>query len=259
MQTRLTTRRSCIRVGTHGREGVFPATAEFGRVPQVVLAEQLVAPWAELQPVCAALVKGPLPEAVPGRCSPELAKLPGGQVADILRAAGPLPHAAEGAPLVLASTADQFPRRHYTRPLAEALGLSRQPDSNAARGAAAAVEQTARVVAGGAASASLRARGILAGREHIAVARRAARLAAPALGNLVEGARAARLRTAPAQPVEARRAASPQSARATARRSGADRAAWCRNCSRRCVQWTPIYLRNRCSASAIRSGSSTRR
>ena len=66
----------------------FPATASFRRVPQVVLATQLVAPWADLQPLCASVVQRPLPGAVPGRCSPELARLPPDEIADILRAAG---------------------------------------------------------------------------------------------------------------------------------------------------------------------------
>jgi hypothetical protein len=66
----------------------FPATSSFRRVPQVVLSSQLVAPWAELQPLCASLHHHPLPGAAPGRCSPVLATLPVGQVIDILRAAG---------------------------------------------------------------------------------------------------------------------------------------------------------------------------
>jgi hypothetical protein len=66
----------------------FPATADFRRVPQVVLSTQLVAPWQELRPLCTSLLQRPLPGAVPGRCSPELARLPSEQVADILRAAG---------------------------------------------------------------------------------------------------------------------------------------------------------------------------
>ena len=66
----------------------FPATAAFRRVPQVVLGTQLVAPWPELQPLCASLLRGPLPGAVPGRCSPALAQLPADQIADILRGAG---------------------------------------------------------------------------------------------------------------------------------------------------------------------------
>jgi hypothetical protein len=57
-------------------------------VPQVALGGQLVAPWAELQPFCASLLQRPLPGAMPGRCSPELARLPGEQIAEILRAAG---------------------------------------------------------------------------------------------------------------------------------------------------------------------------
>ena len=71
-----------------GGKRFFPATASFRRVPQVVLGEQLVAPWPELQPICAALLQRPLPGAVPGRCSPELAKLPAEQIVEILRAAG---------------------------------------------------------------------------------------------------------------------------------------------------------------------------
>jgi len=71
-----------------GGKAFFPATADFRRVPQIVLSSQLIAPWAELRPLCASLLRNPLPGAVPGRCSPELAKLPADQIADILRAAG---------------------------------------------------------------------------------------------------------------------------------------------------------------------------
>jgi hypothetical protein len=71
-----------------GGKSFFPATASFRRVPQVVLGSQLVAPWPELQPLCASLLRGPLPGAAPGRCSPELARLPADQIAGILRAAG---------------------------------------------------------------------------------------------------------------------------------------------------------------------------
>jgi hypothetical protein len=71
-----------------GGKAFFPATAAFRRVPQIVLSTQLVAPWPELQPLCAALMQRPLPGAVPGRCSPALAHLPAEQIADILRAAG---------------------------------------------------------------------------------------------------------------------------------------------------------------------------
>jgi hypothetical protein len=66
----------------------FPATESFRRVPQVELKSQLIAPWDDLQPLCASLLQHPLPDAVPGRCSPELARYPSGTVADILRAAG---------------------------------------------------------------------------------------------------------------------------------------------------------------------------
>jgi hypothetical protein len=66
----------------------FPATASFRRVPQIVLNPQLVAAWPELRPLCASLQQRPLPGAVPGRCSPELARLASDQIADLLRAAG---------------------------------------------------------------------------------------------------------------------------------------------------------------------------
>jgi hypothetical protein len=66
----------------------FPATAAFRCVPQVVLSSQLVAPWSELRSLCGAMLQRPLPSAVPGRCSAELARLPSDQIADILRAAG---------------------------------------------------------------------------------------------------------------------------------------------------------------------------
>ena len=73
---------------TKSGKAFFPATADFRRVPQVVLGTQLVAPWPELRPLCTSLLQRPLPGAVPGRCSPELARLPSDQIADILRAAG---------------------------------------------------------------------------------------------------------------------------------------------------------------------------
>jgi len=71
-----------------GGKAFFPATASFRRVPQVVLGSQLVAPWPDLQPLCASLLRGPLPGAEPGRCSAELARLPSEQIVEILRAAG---------------------------------------------------------------------------------------------------------------------------------------------------------------------------
>ncbi len=71
-----------------GSKAFFPATASFRRVPQIVLGSQLVAPWAELQPLCAGVLHRPLPGAMAGRCSPALAALPAEQVAEILRAAG---------------------------------------------------------------------------------------------------------------------------------------------------------------------------
>jgi hypothetical protein len=73
---------------TPGSKSFFPATASFRRVPQVVLGRQLVAPWSELRPLCASLLRGPLPGAVPGRCSAELAGLSGDEMAALLRAAG---------------------------------------------------------------------------------------------------------------------------------------------------------------------------
>jgi len=71
-----------------GTKSFFPATASFRRVPQIVLSSQLVAPWPELQPICAALLQLPLPGAVPGRCATELAQLSADQILAILRAAG---------------------------------------------------------------------------------------------------------------------------------------------------------------------------
>jgi hypothetical protein len=71
-----------------GGKAFFPATSSFRHVPQVVLGTQLVAPWRELESLCSALAQRPLPSATPGRCSPELAKLPAERIADILRAAG---------------------------------------------------------------------------------------------------------------------------------------------------------------------------
>ena len=73
---------------TKGQKAFFPATSTFRRVPQIILGTQLVAPWAELQPLCAGLLHHPMPNAVPGRCSSTLAMLPEEQVVSILRAAG---------------------------------------------------------------------------------------------------------------------------------------------------------------------------
>ncbi len=66
----------------------FPVTSSFKHVPQLVLSTQLVAPWAELQPLCASLLRLPLPDSTPGRCSPVLAELPAERLLEILRAAG---------------------------------------------------------------------------------------------------------------------------------------------------------------------------
>ena len=66
----------------------FPATSSFRRVPQVVISSQLVAPWAELQPLCASLLRLPLPDSAPGRCSPILSELPPDRLVEILRSAG---------------------------------------------------------------------------------------------------------------------------------------------------------------------------
>lgn len=71
-----------------GTKAFFPATSTFRRVPQVVLSSHLIAPWPELRPLCTSWTQRPLPSAVPGRCSPVLAGLPGDRVAEILRAAG---------------------------------------------------------------------------------------------------------------------------------------------------------------------------
>ena len=71
-----------------GRKAFFPATSTFRRVPQVILGSQLVAPWPELQPLCASLLQRPLPGAVPGRCSSVLAELPAERVLEIVRTAG---------------------------------------------------------------------------------------------------------------------------------------------------------------------------
>jgi hypothetical protein len=66
----------------------FPATSSFRRVPQVVLGNQLVAPWVELQPLCTELAQQPRPGAVAGRCSAELARLSPERVLEIIRTAG---------------------------------------------------------------------------------------------------------------------------------------------------------------------------
>ena len=66
----------------------FPATTTFRQVPQLVLGTQLIAPWAELRPLCATLAQTPRPEAVPGRCAPILSQLEPDRVAEILRTAG---------------------------------------------------------------------------------------------------------------------------------------------------------------------------
>jgi hypothetical protein len=71
-----------------GKKAFYPATSSFRSVPQVVLSEHLVAPWAELRPLCASLAQGPLPGAAPGRCSSLLASMPAEKVVEILRAAG---------------------------------------------------------------------------------------------------------------------------------------------------------------------------
>jgi hypothetical protein len=66
----------------------FPATSEFRRVPQIVLQDQIIAPWEELRPLCDELAQGPRPGAQPGRCSAELARFSAGQVLEIVRTAG---------------------------------------------------------------------------------------------------------------------------------------------------------------------------
>jgi len=71
-----------------GEKALFPATASFRRVPQALLSTQLAAPWPELQPLCASLLRQPLPGTTPGRCSATLTDLPTEKVAEILRTAG---------------------------------------------------------------------------------------------------------------------------------------------------------------------------
>ena len=66
----------------------FPATSAFRRVPQVVLGAHLVAPWAELQPLCTERAQQPRPGAVAGRCSTELSRLAPERVQEIVRTAG---------------------------------------------------------------------------------------------------------------------------------------------------------------------------
>ena len=66
----------------------FPATSVFRRVPQIVLGTQLVAPWAELRPLCTELARQPRPGSVAGRCSAELARLEPERVLEIVRTAG---------------------------------------------------------------------------------------------------------------------------------------------------------------------------
>ena len=100
----------------------FPATTTFRRVPQVVLSRHLVAPWAELRPLCDSISHRPLPSAVPGRCSSLLTHLPAERVVEILRAAGLF--------RVRQKAARWHWRQHLTSPsqmlfeaLAEALGF----------------------------------------------------------------------------------------------------------------------------------------
>lgn len=76
----------------------FPATNEFRHVPQIILGDQLVAPWEMLRPYIAPLMaaQGPLPLARAGRCQKlferELnayqQKGGSGMTLEILRAAG---------------------------------------------------------------------------------------------------------------------------------------------------------------------------
>jgi hypothetical protein len=66
----------------------FPATVSFRSIPQIVLQNQLVAPWTELAALCGAAAQRPMPTATPGRCSPLLSRLPAERVGAILRAAG---------------------------------------------------------------------------------------------------------------------------------------------------------------------------
>ncbi len=67
----------------------FPATENFRHVPQVILKEQLLAPWEQVRGYISPLIDSrPLPAAQPGRCQRWLATQPTGTALNLLRAAG---------------------------------------------------------------------------------------------------------------------------------------------------------------------------
>ncbi len=85
-----------------GGKAFFPATSSFKRVPQVMLSSQLLAPWAELQPLCASLLRQPLPGAVPGTLFTGHREFAAGRSLGNPARGGVVPVAAKGAALVLA-------------------------------------------------------------------------------------------------------------------------------------------------------------
>ena len=84
-----------------------------------------------------------LPNAVPGRCSAALATLPGNEVAEILRAAGLFRLRQKARRLVLAAE-NRRAGTSAIRGAGRGARLSRQPNPDAARGPALAVEKIAR-------------------------------------------------------------------------------------------------------------------
>jgi hypothetical protein len=66
----------------------FPATRSFRRVPQVVLRDQLIAPWELLLTALDPLTIRQRPAAKPGHCQRELESLPAPQQLELLRQAG---------------------------------------------------------------------------------------------------------------------------------------------------------------------------
>ena len=71
-----------------GEKKLHPATSKFSHVPQVFLRPHLIAPWAELKPICASLVRGTPPQATLGRCAPLLNELAPEALLELLRSAG---------------------------------------------------------------------------------------------------------------------------------------------------------------------------
>ncbi|MEI9999552.1 MAG: DUF2851 family protein [Verrucomicrobiota bacterium] len=243
------------RVGAHllPRDGSRSAAC-----PQVELKSQLLAPWEELQPLCASLLQLPLPGAEPGRCSPELARLPAETITAILRAAGLFR-------LRQKAQRWQWRARLFGREqalyeaLAEALGFHANQVPMRLVAQRAPVATAAGLRHAGAAGTSLRPGRLPARRERRAPGRRAARVAAGTVGNLVEGARPPRLRAATAQPVEARRPAAAQPAGSAAWLRWRTQSRSCRSSSPRSTRATTAASRACCSTCAIRSGRPTPR